>query len=155
MEDKFKLTRDQNVFIAKRKIVDYIWKSANLEGINVTFPQTQVIYDGGIINGLKVSDVIAVNNLKYAWDFLLESENIDYDYNFITHIHRLTVDKLLTEIYVGKLRTIPVSISGTDWKTAFPIESQIKEELQSILNQNTKSKTEIAIDAMLFIMRGQ
>lgn len=121
MEDKFKLTRDQNVFMAKRKIVDYIWKSANLEGINVTFPQTQVIYDGGIINGLKVSDVIAVNNLKYAWDFLLESENIDYDYNFITHIHRLTVDKLLTEIYVGKLRTIPVSISGTDWKPAFPI----------------------------------
>lgn len=29
MENKFKLTREQNVFIAKRNIVDYIWKSAN------------------------------------------------------------------------------------------------------------------------------
>ena len=30
MKDKFNLTREQNVFIAKRNIVDYIWKSANL-----------------------------------------------------------------------------------------------------------------------------
>lgn len=33
MKNKFNLTREQNVFIAKRNIVDYIWKSANLKGI--------------------------------------------------------------------------------------------------------------------------
>lgn len=60
-----------------------------------------------------------------------------------------------TENYVDKLRTIPVSISGTEWKPDFPIESKIKEELELILNQDLKSKTEIAIDAMLFIMRKQ
>lgn len=32
MKNKFSLTRKQNVFVAKRNIVDYIWKSANLEG---------------------------------------------------------------------------------------------------------------------------
>ena len=37
MENKFNLTREQNVFVAKRNIVDYIWKSANLEGIDVTY----------------------------------------------------------------------------------------------------------------------
>ena len=47
MENKFNLTREQNVFVAKRNIVDCIWKSANLEGIAVTFPETQKIYDGG------------------------------------------------------------------------------------------------------------
>ena len=51
--------------IAKRNIVDYIWKSANLEGIAVTYPETQAIYDGGIVNGLTVNDVITINNLKY------------------------------------------------------------------------------------------
>ena len=30
MNNKFNLTREQNVFVAKRNIVDYIWKSANL-----------------------------------------------------------------------------------------------------------------------------
>lgn len=37
MNNKFNLTKEQNIFIAKRNIVDYIWKSANLEGIGVTF----------------------------------------------------------------------------------------------------------------------
>lgn len=43
MENRFNLTREQNVFIAKRNIVDYIWKSANLEGIDVTYSETQAI----------------------------------------------------------------------------------------------------------------
>ena len=50
MENKFNLTREQNVFVAKRNIVDYIWKSANLEGIDVTYLETQIIYDGGMFN---------------------------------------------------------------------------------------------------------
>ena len=45
MKDKFTMTREQNIFLAKRNIVDYIYKSANLEGINVTFPETQAIFD--------------------------------------------------------------------------------------------------------------
>ena len=62
MKDKYNLTREQNVFIVKRNIVDYIWKSANLEGIAVTYPETQSLYDGGIVNGLTVNEVIAINN---------------------------------------------------------------------------------------------
>lgn len=38
MQDLYKLTKEQNIFIVKRNIVDYIWKSANLEGIAVTYP---------------------------------------------------------------------------------------------------------------------
>ena len=49
MKDKFNLTREQNVFVAKRNIVDYIWKSANLEEINVSYFETQAIYDGGVV----------------------------------------------------------------------------------------------------------
>ncbi len=130
MKNKFELTREQNVFIAKRNIVDYIWKSANLEGIGVTYPETQVIYDGGIVNGLTVDNIIAINNLKYAWQFILENENL------------------------GKLRSTPVNIGGTSWKPEFPLESKIKEELESLLNQQ-KTKTEIAIEIMLWIMRRQ
>ena len=62
MKNKFNLTREQNIFIAKRNIVDYIWKSANLEGIGVTYPETQAIYDGGVVNGLTVDNIIAINN---------------------------------------------------------------------------------------------
>lgn len=155
MKDKFKLTREENVFIAKRNIVDYIWKSANLEGIGVTYPETQVIYDNGIVNGLKVDDIIAINNLKYAWNFILENEDINYDYNVLCYIHNLVADKLVPSTVLGRIRTTPVNIGGTTWKPSFPIESKIKEELEEILNGEYESKTELAIVCMLYVMRKQ
>ena len=155
MENKFNLTREQNIFIAKRNIVDYIWKSANLEGIEVTYSETQVIYDGGIVNGLTVDKIIAINNLKYAWEFILENNDVDYDYNTLCHIHKLVADKLVLDQELGKIRTTPVNIGGTSWKPQFPIESQIKEELEALLNQENKTKTEIAIEIMLSLMRRQ
>ena len=155
MENKYNLTREQNVFIAKRNIVDYIWKSANLEGISVTYPETQVIYDNGIVNGLKVNEVIAINNLKYAWQFILEEENASYNFNTICEIHKLVCDKLVLDNDLGHLRATPVNIGGTSWKPQFPIESQIKEELEELLNQKAKTKTEIAIEIMLWLMRRQ
>lgn len=155
MENKYNLSREQNIFIAKRNIVDYIWKSANLEGINVTYLETQVIYDGGVVNGLTVDNIIAINNLKYAWQFILENDNLNYDFNLLTYLHKLTCDKLVLNQDLGKLRTTPVNIGGTTWKPQFPIESQIIEELEMLLKQNQKTKTEIAIEVMLWIMRRQ
>ena len=155
MENKFNLTREQNVFVAKRNIVDYIWKSANLEGIGVTYPETQAIYDGGVVNGLTVDKIIAINNLKYAWQFILENKDIDYDFKSLSHLHKLTCDKLVLDQDLGRLRSTPVNIGGTTWKPQFPIESQIKEELERLLNQPEKTKTEIAIEIMLWIMRRQ
>ena len=155
MINKFNLIREQNIFIAKRNIVDYIWKSANLEGIAVTYPETQAIYDGGIVNGLTVDNIIAINNLKYAWQFILENEGIEYDYKVLCQIHKLTADKLVLDNNLGRIRTTPVNIGGTNWKPAFPIESQIKEELDLLLNQPEKTKTEIALEIMLWIMRRQ
>lgn len=155
MQDKYNLTREQNVFIAKRNIVDYIWKSANLEGIDVTYSETQAIYDGGVVNGLTVDNIIAITNLKYAWQFILENDDIDYNFSTLCHIHKLVADKLVIDQELGKIRTTPVNIGGTTWKPQFPIESQIKEELDALLNQPEKTKTEIAIEAMLSIMRRQ
>ena len=37
MKDKYNMSLEDNIFFAKRKLVDNIYKSANLEGIAVTF----------------------------------------------------------------------------------------------------------------------
>ena len=93
--------------------------------------------------------------MKYAWSFILENDNIDYDFKVLCHLHKLTCDKLVFEQNLGRLRSTPVNIGGTSWKPQFPIESQINEELQKLLNQPEKTKTEIAIEIMLWIMRRQ
>lgn len=113
IKNKFNLSKEQNIFIAKRNIVDYIWKSANLEGIKVTYPEVQTIYDGGVVNGLTVNNIIVINNLKYAWEFILENDNTYSDYEVLCHLHKLTCDKLVLNQNLGKLRTVPVKLGGT------------------------------------------
>ena len=45
MQSKYHMTVEQNVFVAKRNIVDYIWKSAHLEGLAVTYPDTEAYFN--------------------------------------------------------------------------------------------------------------
>ncbi len=153
MEDKYKLTTEQNIFVAKRNIVDYIWKSANLEGIAVTYPDTQTIYDGFSVSGYKLEEINAINNLKKAWQFILSDIDIELNFNYICEINKLVGDSVFYN--PGIIRTTPVNIGGTSWKPDFPIETKIKEELEDILNNKEISKTELAITIMLWIMRSQ
>ncbi len=45
------LTRQQNIFLAKKTFTELVFNTAYIEGCNVTFPQTQTIIDGVVING--------------------------------------------------------------------------------------------------------
>lgn len=150
-ENKYRMTVEQNVFLAKRNIVDYIWKSAKLEGLGVTFPQTQVIYDGGIINGLSRDDVVAVNNLKHAWQFVFESLEYPLDLSYICHINQVVGANLIYG--AGYLRKIPVRMGGTSWAPEMPDKWKIQEELKAVLT--VASPTERAIELMLWAMRRQ
>jgi len=149
--DKYSMTVEQNVFVAKRNIVDYIWKSAKLEGIAVTYPDTEAIYNGLIISGMHVDDIQAINNLKYAWRFILETVNYPTNYPLICKINQYVGSNLFPNS--GLIRTVPVSIGGTNWKPDLPIEAQIKEELGEVLK--LQGKTDKAITIMLYLMRKQ
>ena len=95
MQDKFNLTQEQNVFLAKRNIVDSLWKSANLEGIAITFPETQEIYDGGNVAHLRLDEIVTINNLKYAWQFIFSTINSNLNFNYISSIHSLVGSNLI------------------------------------------------------------
>lgn len=153
MENKYNLTAEQNIFVAKRNIVDYIWKSANLEGIAVTYPDTQTIYDGFSVSGYKLEEINAINNLKKAWQFILNDIGIALNFAYICKINELVGENVFYN--PGVIRTTPVNIGGTGWKPDFPIETKIKEELEELLNNNEISKTEQAINVMLWVMRRQ
>lgn len=151
MNNKFNMTVEDNVFLAKRNIIDIIWKSARLEGLNVTFPDTEAIYNGLVISNIKVDTVIAINNLKHAWQFVLD--NIDYqmDYPYVCKINQFVCSNLISN--AGFIRNYPVSIGGTRWKPELPIESKIKEEINDIMQ--IENPTDRAITMMLSLMRRQ
>ena len=152
MQSKYHMTVEQNVFVAKRNIVDYIWKSAHLEGLAVTYPDTEAIFNGLSVAGVSVKDIIAVNNLKHAWQFVLDSLDCPVDYSFVCQINRLVGgDNLVYN--AGFIRNVPVTIGGTTWRPEMPIESQIKADLLRI--REIPEPTERALTLMLYIMRKQ
>lgn len=67
------LTREQNIFLAKKVFVELVYNTAYIEGCNVTFPQTQTIIDGAVVNGVTVDDIQTVLNLRDAWKYCIES----------------------------------------------------------------------------------
>ena len=55
--DKFNMSKEDNIFNAKRIMVDSIYKQANLEGIAVTFADTQSILNNVNIEHVTPTDM--------------------------------------------------------------------------------------------------
>lgn len=152
MLDKYQLTLEENIFLAKRNIVDSIYKESKLEGIAITFPETNEIYEGRAVAGMSVDDIVKVNNLKHAWEFVLETVEYPIDLRYIRQLSQIIGDKIVP--LAGELRSSDVNIGGTTWKPEIPDMIRISDEVHNIMNQDT-SITEKAITLMLFLMRSQ
>lgn len=79
MENKYNLTLEQNIFLAKRNLVDNIYAAARLEGLNVTFPQTKTVLEGVNVPNLKIDEIQCILNLRDAWKYILN--NIEHEFN--------------------------------------------------------------------------
>lgn len=120
---------DTAIEMAKRMLVDSIWKSANLEGLGTTFPKTEAILTN-VPTTTKTEEVLFVINMKRAWQFLLE--NLEYS-NCIMLLREF--DKIVGELlfnYAGEIRTIPVQIGGTSWEPEMPHTGIIIDSINEI-----------------------
>lgn len=150
--DRFNMIKESNIFLAKRNIIYLIWKSCHIEGINITFSETQRIYNGGNIARLRVDEIQTINNLKHAWNYLLNSLDNTDDINFIKSINSLIGSNLIDR--AGEIRIYEVKIGGTNWIPKIPDEDKVKENLATI-KENSVSITEEAITKMLYLMKTQ
>ncbi len=149
--DKYNMTKEENIFLAKRNMVDSIYSNARIEGINITFPETQALYSGINVARLSVNEIDTIRNLKRAWEYLIANLDEEFDLKFICRINEeVARDESLNW---GKLRTGKVFISGTEYVPPIPEEEQVSEDIQQILK--ISNITERAIEYMLYGMRNQ
>ena len=151
MEDKYNMTKEQNIFLAKRCIVDSIWKSSHIEGIDITYPETQKLYDGGNVAHLRLDEIQTINNLKHAWIFVLNSIDAENDLNLLKSINSLVGSNLVDR--AGSMRVYDVNIGGTNWKPKIPNENEVIENLQEL--NKIECITDRAITIMCYLMRTQ
>jgi hypothetical protein len=82
MRDKYDLTAKENIFLAKKTLVENIYYTAKMEGVNVTFPQTKTIVEGMSVSNVDVDDMQKVLNLRNAWRFTLNNIEKPFDLLF-------------------------------------------------------------------------
>lgn len=124
------LTREENLFLAKKYFVELVYNAAYIEGCNVTFPQTQTIIDGAVINNVLVSDIQTVLNLRDGWQFILNTIDTPVTLDYICKVNEYVSRNESLEW--GSLRTGNVGISGTDWKPPIPNDEYVIKQLEKI-----------------------
>ncbi len=154
VEEELSKKVEQNIDFAKRNLVDTIYKQAILEGVATTFADTKNIIEGGKINNMTSEDILKIVNLKHAWEFILNKNVIlsNTNYALLCEINKMVEEGFYYS--AGKIRNVPVTIGGTTWKPEIPIESDIKVELEEILNKKVND-VDKAIEILLYIMKKQ
>lgn len=143
-----------NIDFAKKHMADTIYTQAILESVATTLLDTENIIEGGIVNNMSVSDIMKIVNLKHAWEFILDKNVIKTKTNYSI---LCTINKLVEEGFyynAGIIRSTPVKIGGTSWTPNIPIEIDIIDSINSIINKNI-DECDKAIELLLYIVRTQ
>lgn len=140
-EDKCNMSLKENVFHAKKVIIQNIYNSARLEGCNVTFPETETILKGVNVSGVSINDIECIINLRNAWKYMLKTIEQPLTLDYICSINAEVARNEALEW--GVLRNGRVGISGTSYVPPVPEKTDVENGLQQIFNLNTASSKSI------------
>lgn len=143
-----------NLDFARMNMKANIYSQAVLEGVATTFPQTEEIIENGKVNGVTASDVQKILNLKHAWEFILDKDVIQCQSSYYVLCH---IAKLVNEGFYadgGRIRGVPVTIGGTGYVPPIPIEADVIEHIDEIINRDNNS-IDNAINLCLYCMKTQ
>ncbi len=146
------MLREDNIFYAKRNLVDSIWKEARIEGIGITFPQTQEIVEGRSVAGLSIDDVMVVNNLKHAWQYVFETLDEPLTLEWVRGLN-LKIGEGGVVRYAGDLRTGTVTMGGTAWIPPMPDARKLAAAIDGLAQ--IEDATDRALSALALISRAQ
>jgi Fic family protein len=105
--------------IMGRLLIDLSWASSHLEGNTYTRLDTQNLIEfGQLAEGRDQREAQMILNHKAAIEMLVEDvENVAFNRYTLLNLHAILADNLLTDPAAGgRLRTIPVNITGTSYQ---------------------------------------
>ena len=146
------MTKEDNIFFAKRKLVDNIYKSANLEGIAVTFADTYSFMNNVNTGKISIDDMLKLKGLKDAWEYVLNTIDEELTIDYIKKVH-FEICKGQNITLLGNFRDRGVGITGTSWRPKLPEECNYTKDLQEILN--SPHKLEKCINLFCYLQRSQ
>ena len=146
--DKYRLTKEQSLFLAKKKWDENVYCGMRMENRAVTFPQTKTILNGVNVPNVQLDDIQAILNMRDAWRYLLDTINEPVTLTYMCKLNEFIARN--EALQWGKLRTGTVGISGTDYTPPVPAWDTAERELNDIMSKDTTS-TEKALNAFVWV----
>lgn len=152
MNSKYNMSVEDNIFFAKRKLIDNLYRSAVLEGISLTLKDTVDFINNVNTGKISINDMLKLKGLKDAWEYVLDTVSVELTTDYIKKIH-FQVCKGQNIEPLGEYRTKGVGITGTSWRPKLPSECDYDKELNEIMSiQNPLDR---GITIFLWIQRSQ
>ncbi len=146
------MTKEDNIFFAKRKLVDNIYKSANLEGIKISYTEVSSFMNNVNTGKISIDDMLKLKGLKDAWEYVLNTIDEELTIDYIKKVH-FEICKGQNITPLGNFRDRGVGITGTSWRPKLPEECNYTKDLQEILN--SPHKLEKCINLFCYLQRSQ
>lgn len=151
-KDKYHLTKEQSLFLAKKKWDENVYCGMRMENRAVTFPQTKTILNGINVPNVQLDDIQAILNMRDAWRYMLGTIDEPVTLGYMCKLNEFIARN--EALAWGTLRSGIVGISGTDYEPPIPTADGAESELQSIINADTTA-TEKALNVFAWGARSQ
>lgn len=139
--------REAAIGLAKKYLVDCIYSSVRVEGLNVTFPQTQEIIRNAELAGVTANDVLFVVNMRDAWRFVLDTLDEALNIMYVRQLNGICGHSLIYGC--GAIRTSDVYIAGTTYKPPIPQHSDVVNTLSHLMREKDSLRRVISTFAYL------
>lgn len=148
MKDKYNLTREQNVFLAKKVMTSSVYNAAKLEGLNITYVQTEKILNGINDGNVSLDDVRVILNLKSVWKYILDNLDKDLEVDFICNVNKRVSANESLDWGVIRYGKVGVRLcDGKRFEPEIPGIEEIEKKLSEI--KKIESTTERALNYYL------
>lgn len=149
-KDRYCLTKEENLFLAKKLWDDSIFCGMKMENRNITFPETKAILNGINVPRVSIDDVYAVCRYRDAWKFVLNTLDEPLTVSYMIHINEIVARG--EALQVGALRSGSVTIG--DLAPKVPTTEDVEQAIVA-LQDKCISDTQRALNTFTNFVRMQ
>ncbi len=120
-------------------LTNVIYNMIKMDDLDLNYDDLDLLVKEDVISNMKVEYANRINNLKSAWNFVLNKDviNTDLSFDLLSQINNL-IDFNFS-YNAGKLRRIPLQIENSSYIPSIPFENLVNASLQQILKNKGKS----------------
>lgn len=134
MENKYNLNERQSLFLARKLIKENVYSGVKLEGINLTFPETQAILDGVNVPSATIDDIQTILNMRDAWKYVLNTIEQPFSMEYACKVNSFVARN--ESLDWGVLRYGDVGIGGTDYRPPLPDAENVKKSIEELMRSS-------------------